>query len=149
MTRRVFFSFKYKPDIHRTMVVRNSWITQGREAAGFIDAAEFEKIKKQGDVAIKRWINKQLKGTSVTVVLVGETTCSSRWVKYEIKKSQEIGNGLLGIDISKIKDLNGNITNCCGKIPEGCRFYLWDEHDGYNNMGDWIEEAANAAGRFR
>ena len=46
MARRVFFSFKYL-DVSRAMVVRNSWITQGREAAGFVDAAELEKIKRQ------------------------------------------------------------------------------------------------------
>lgn len=72
MARRVFFSFKYKQDVSRAMVVKNSWVTQGREAAGFIDAADFEKLKRQGDTAIKNWINKQLEGTSVTVVLVGE-----------------------------------------------------------------------------
>ncbi len=103
MARKVFFSFKYK-DVSRAMVVRNSWVTQGKDAAGFIDAADFEKVKQQGDTAIKNWIDKQLEGTSVTVVLVGEKTCSSKWVKYEIEKSIEIGNGLLGIDISKIKN---------------------------------------------
>ena len=36
MGRKVFFSFKYK-DVSRSMVVRNSWVTQGKEAAGFID----------------------------------------------------------------------------------------------------------------
>ena len=56
MARRVFFSFKYL-DVSRAMVVRNSWVTQGREAAGFIDAAEFEKIKRQGDAAIQRWVS--------------------------------------------------------------------------------------------
>ena len=105
MARKVFFSFKYKPDVFRAMVARNSWVTQGKEAAGFVDAAEFEKLKKQGDAAIKRWINDQLNGTSVTVVLVGSLTCSSRWVKYEIEKSEERGNGLLGIDISKIRKM--------------------------------------------
>jgi hypothetical protein len=29
------------------MDVRNSWVTQGKEAAGFIDAAAFEKIKSR------------------------------------------------------------------------------------------------------
>lgn len=146
MARRVFFSFKYT-DVSRAMVVRNSWVTQEKEAAGFVDAAEFEKIKRQGDSAIKRWIDNQLKGTSVTVVLVGQHTCNSRWVKYEIQKSIEIGNGLLGIDISKIKDLQGNTTERCGKITKGYPFYLWFKNDGYNNMGDWIERAAKAAGR--
>lgn len=53
------------------MVVRNASVTQGEEAAAVIDAAAFEKIERQGDPAIKRWIDDQLKGTSVTVVLVG------------------------------------------------------------------------------
>ncbi len=146
MARRAFFSFKYK-DVSRAMVARKSWVTQGKEAAGFIDAADFEEVKRKGDTAIKNWIDKQLEGTSVTVVLVGEKTCSSRWVKYEIKKSIERGNGLLGIDVSKIKDLQGNTSERCGKIPEGYKFYLWNNDDGYKNMGDWIEKAAKDAGR--
>lgn len=147
MARRVFFSYKYKQDVSRAMVVRKSWVTQEREAAGFIDAADFEKIKEQGDPAIKNWINKQLEGTSVTVVLVGEKTCDSRWVKYEIEKSEEKGNGLLGIDISKIKDLQGNRSERCGQIPKGYSFYYWNKENGYTNMGDWIEKAAKEAGR--
>ena len=129
------------------MVVRNSWVTQGTEAAGFIDAANFEEIKRKGDTAIKNWVDSQLKGTSVTVVLVGAKTCSSRWVKYEIEKSIKIGNGLLGIDISKIKDLQSNTSDRCGKIPKGYDFYLWNNDEGYKNMGYWIEKAAKAAGR--
>ena len=146
MARKVFFSFKYE-DVSRAMVVRNSWVTQGTEAAGFIDAADFEKVKKNGDQAIKNWIDNQLKGTSVTVVLVGEKTCQSRWVKYEIEQSMKMGNGLLGIDISKIKDLQGKTIERCGQIPTGYPFYLWNKDNGYNNMGIWIEKAAKAAGK--
>lgn len=129
------------------MVVRNSWMTQGREAAGFVDAAEFERIQRNGDMAIKRWINDQLNGTSVTVVLVGRHTCTSRWVQYEIEKSIEIGNGLLGIDVSKIRNLQGEISERCAQIPQGCPFYLWFKADGYRNIGSWIEDAAKAASR--
>ena len=73
---------------------------------------------------------------------MGEKTCSSRWVKYEIEKSIEIGNGLLGIDVSKIKDLQGNTSERCGEIPKDYKFYLWNNDEGYKNMGDWIEKAA-------
>jgi hypothetical protein len=146
MTRCVFFSFKYK-DVSRAMVVRNCWVTQGREAAGFIDSADFEKVKRKGDAAIKAWIDGQLKGTSVTAVLVGAKTCSSRWVKYEIEQSIERGNGLLGIDVSKIKDLDGNTTDRCGQIPAGYDFYLWNNDAGYKNIGSWIEKAAKDVGR--
>jgi hypothetical protein len=146
MARRVFFSFKYQ-DVSRAMVVRNCWVTQGREAAGFIDAADFEKVKRRGDAAIKAWIDGQLKGTSVTAVLVGAKTCSSRWVKYEIEQSIARGNGLLGIDVSKVKDLYGNTTDRCGRIPAGYNFYLWNNDAGYQNIGSWIEKAAKDVGR--
>jgi hypothetical protein len=146
MARRTFFSFEYS-DVSRAMVVRNSWVTQERVARGFIDAAEFEKLKRQGDAAIKRWIDDQLDGTTVTVVLVGAETCSSRWVKYEIDRSKALGHGLLGIDISQIKNLQGQTSRRCGKLPNGYDFYLWLSNDGYNNIGSWIEKAAGAAGR--
>ena len=146
MARKVFFSFKYE-DVSRANVVRNSWVAQGKEAAGFIDAADFEDVESQGEKAIENWIDEQLDGTSVTVVLVGQKTCNSKWVKYEIEKSKEIGNGLLGIDISKIKDLQGNTSERCGQIPTGYDFYYWNNNDGYHRMGDWIEKAAKDAGR--
>ena len=144
--RRTFFSFEYS-DVTRAMVVRNSWVTQDRTARGFIDAAEFESLKRQGDDAVKRWIDGQLSNTSVTVVLVGAGTCSSKWVKYEIEASIARGNGLLGVDVSKIRDMAGRSTDRCGRIPSGYPFYLWNNDDGYNNLGSWIEKAAKAAGR--
>ena len=71
-----------------------------------------------------------MEGTSVTVVLVGEKSCSSRWVKYEIKQSIKRGNGLLGVDISKIKDLDGNTSDRCGETPKDYKFYLWNKNNG-------------------
>ncbi len=145
MARKVFFSFKYE-DVSRAMVVRNSDIIRGDEKAGFIDKAEFEAVKRKGDQAIKNWIDRQLDGTTVTAVLVGEKTCQSRWVKYEIEASKKRGNGLIGIDISKIKDLQGNTSERCGQIPASYPFYLWFKEDGYKNLGKWIDDAAKAAG---
>ncbi|HFF4699380.1 TPA: TIR domain-containing protein, partial [Acinetobacter baumannii] len=83
MARKVFFSFKYD-DVSRAMIVRNSWVTH--DSAGFIDKAEFEEVKRKGDAAIKYWIDNQLKNTSVTVVLIGENTKKSKWVRYEIEE---------------------------------------------------------------
>lgn len=144
--RRVFFSFEYG-DVSRAMVVRNSWVTQGRVAAGFIDAADFETLKRQGHPAIKSWIDGQLAGTSVTVVLVGALTCSSRWVKYEIERSEYLRHGLLGIDVSQIRDFHGRTTTRCGVLPKGYPFYRWNADKGYESLGVWIENAAKAVGR--
>src|SRR6266478_2355983 len=82
MTRSAFFSFYYKKDVARANQVRNSWVTKGdKEAAGFTDAAAFEEVEKGGDAAIKKWINSQLSGTSVTVVLIGSETHQREYVK--------------------------------------------------------------------
>ena len=66
--KKVFYSFHYDNDVTRAWVVRNSWVTKpNRTSSGVIDKAEFEKIKKDGDAAVKRWIDSQLIGTSVTL----------------------------------------------------------------------------------
>ena len=163
MARKTFFSFHYKNDVWRANIVRNSWVTKDdKEAAGFIDAADFEKIEKEGEEAIHRWINKQLEGTSVTVVLIGADTNNRPYVIYELKKSYEKGNGMLGIYIHNIKDKDGNTSakgsNIFGEIGKDSNgnpvyfsvaytTYDWKDNDGYNNMGKWIEEAAKKAGR--
>ena len=162
MARRVFFSFHYERDIWRANVVRNSWVTQDREAAGFWDASLWEEAKKRGNEAIKRMIDKGLEGTSVTVVLIGAETTKREWVQYEIKESHNRSNGLLGVYIHNIKDRYG-YTDSKGDNPFG-RFYIerngrrvyfseiyptydWVNDNGYNNFGDWIEQEAKRAGR--
>lgn len=162
MARRVFFSFHYERDIWRANVVRNSWVTQDREAAGFWDASLWEEAKKEGDEAIKTMIDGALKNTSVTVVLIGKETSDRKWVRYEIKKSHEEGKGLLGVYIHGIKDKNGKTDekgdDHFGQIDvneKGESVYFWQPYptydwiddNGYENFGKWVEKAARAAGR--
>jgi hypothetical protein len=132
VVRRVFFSFHYKRDIWRANVVRNSWVTQDKESTGFWDASLWEEAKKKGNEAIKRMIDKGLEGTSVTVVLIGAETSDRDWVKYEIKKSHERGNGLLGVYIHNIKDKDertdkkgDNHSGEIDKDKEGNSVYFW------------------------
>lgn len=154
MARKVFFSFHYKNDVWRANQVRNSWVTQGKEAAGFIDSVDFEKIEKEGDAAIKKWIDNQLAGTSVTVVLVGSDTSNRSYVKYELQKSYERGNGILAVHINQLKDKDGNTSSKgnttfgeLGKDKDGNSIYFFQiakEHDyvddnGYKNLGNWID----------
>ena len=159
MARRVFFSFHYDRDIWRVSQIRNSWVTKPNiEEAGFIDKASWEAIQREGDEAIERWINKQLDGTSVTVVLIGAETAGRKWVNYEIRKSYEKGNGLLGVYIHNCEDQNG-LTDYKGRNPfadwttGGTPFsqiyptYDWKYDRGYDNIGDWIKAAAEKAGR--
>lgn len=146
MARKVFFSFQYE-DVQRAMNVRNSNVIASDTKVGFIDKADFEEVERKGDAAIKKWINNQLQGTSVTVVLVGATTDKSKWVKYEIEQSIERGNGILTIDISKIADFNKQTTACCSLRVPNAPHYLWNNHNGRANLGKWVESAAKKAGK--
>jgi hypothetical protein len=163
MVRHVFFSFHYERDVWRANQVRNSWVTKpNTEAAGFIDKAAFEEVKKKGDAAVEKWIDDQLNGTSVTVVLIGAETSTRKYVQYEIKKSHG-KNGMLGIYIHKQKDQDGK-TDSKGANPfdffyitnsDGSTIYLsalyptydWINDNGYANLGKWIEAAATKAGK--
>lgn len=160
--RRVFFSFHYDRDIWRANVVRNSWVTQDREAAGFWDASLWEEAKRKGDDAIKRMIDNGMVNSSVTVVLIGKETANRKWVKYEIKKSRRDGMGVLGIYIHNIKaadttrDTKGD--NKFGEVDvdsNGKSIWFWQLYptydwilgNGYKNLGEWVEKAAKRAGR--
>jgi hypothetical protein len=141
MARKVFFSFHYQRDIWRACNVRNSGVVEGQAAAGFSDASIWEKAKEKGDSAIKKMIDDALLGTSVTAVLIGAETANRKYVNYEIEKSVERGNGVLGIHIHNIKDKNGN-TDTSGSVPKilldgGYSIYIWDR----DKFGDWVEAA--------
>lgn len=164
MARSTFFSFHYKPDCWRAAQIRNSWVTKEKErkAAGFFDSAEWERVKKKQDSEIEKWIDSQLDGTSVTVVLIGTNTADRKWIDYEIKSSRRRGNGMLGIYIHNQRNSKG-LTSTKGKNPfdswyttrNGTKVYFsslyktydWVNDDGYTNMGTWIEQAAKNAGK--
>lgn len=163
MTRRVFFSFHYEGDAWRAGQVRNSWVVkQDHESAGFVDAAAWEVVKKKGKESIEKWINDQLNGTSVTVVLIGAETANREYVGYEIVQSHKKGNGMLGIYIHNMKDSN-SLTSAAGKNPfanwqttengkttnlgDIYPTYDWVNDSGRENIEKWIEAAAKKAGR--
>jgi hypothetical protein len=145
--RRVFFSFYYERDVWRATNVRNSGKVDATAAAGWDDASLWEEAKRKGRREIEGLIDNGLRGTSVTVVLVGTETASRLWVKYEIERSIEKGNGLLGVRIHRIKDQTGRRSDP-GPTPAaladgGYRVYDWDR----NSFSRWVEWAAVAAGK--
>lgn len=158
MARRVFFSFHYERDVRRIVQIRNSWVVRpGDDAQPFYDKAEFEEAKKRAG-GIEQWIEEQLKGCSVTVVLFGAETFEREWVKHEILRSYQLGKGMLAIDIQGVKDPQKGV-NVQGRNPllhwqannvpftQLYKTYSWVHDGGYHNMPAWIEAAAKAAGR--
>ncbi len=108
MAKRVFFSFHYD-DVKsfRANVVRKHDITkESREDCGFFDASIWEDAKLHGTFAVKNLIHKGLLNTTISCVLIGTETWRRRWVKYEMLKSYDRGNKLLGVHINGVSDKN-------------------------------------------
>ena len=147
MARRVFFSFDYSY-VWKVNQIRNIPNITGCAAAGFQDASLWEEAKKKGDKEIKGMIDKALERTSVTVVCVTYGTAQREYINYEIDKSLERGNGLVGVQIHHLKDEDEE-TGAPGSIPSqieanGFKAYKYTNMDA---LADWIEEAAELAGK--
>lgn len=133
MARRVYFAFDYK-DVFAVNQIRKAGQFDEVARAGFIDASQWEKLKKKDDSVIRKAINDALVGTSVTVVCVGERTATRRWVKYEVSASKERGNGLLAVY------LPGESGH---SAPGGLSVKSWNR----DQFGAWVETAAKEAGK--
>lgn len=153
MARKTFFSFHYERDAWRAANVRNSGVLSKDDEYGFIDAADWEKIEREGEAAIKRWIQDQLKNTTATVVLIGAETAAREWVQFEIRESWKRGNAILGVRIHGIKDQDSK-TDSFGvnpldvvKFEDGtalstvCKTYDWIADKGREHLGEWLEKA--------
>jgi hypothetical protein len=88
-------------------------------------------------------IRSQIKGTSVTVVLIGAATAASAWVNKEIawSLSKEPANGLLGIVI----DPRATIPPAL--LAAGAEVIDWTKPNDVQEFEQAIERAALAAAR--
>ena len=161
--RQVFFSFEYDTDAWRANQVRNMGIVD--QSSTFTDN-DWEKVKGS-ESAIKRWINSQLKMRSCLIVLIGKTTFTRPWVNYEIQKAYELGKGIVGVHVHKLKDSDGyqsekglnpldfNYTDDGEPLSKYVRTFdsryvtsTYVYRDIEDNLSDLIEEAVENAGTY-
>ena len=140
-SRRIFLSYDYVRDAHRAATVGASWIAQG----GLV---RLENTKVNNNSEIVQWIDRGIAKASVTVVLVGSHTRQSKWVEYEIRRSEQTGKGLLGVDVSGIRDQFGCRSDCEGVLPVGYPFYNWIADEGERNLVQWVDHAVRARRRL-
>ncbi len=163
MTRKVFYSFHYKPDNWRASQVRNMGVVEGNVPCS---DNGWEAVTRRGDAAIEKWIADEMSGRSCTIVLVGEETARRKWIDYEIKESWRAGKGVFGIRIHNLLDRHS--TQCSPGASPFAHLTL-DGHPFssivklYNppysssknvyeyikeNLASWIEKALNIRRQF-
>jgi hypothetical protein len=154
MARRVYFAFHYERDIFRVNVVRNSNVVLGTEDAGFFDKSEYEEVKRKNPQEIARRLLEKMKGTSVTVVLIGQETWQRDWVAWEIEQSVANKNGLLGVYIHHVSSLGQadpiTSTPRLPAVPRGVSFPViyWNTKD-LSEFAAQVEAAGQRADALR
>jgi hypothetical protein len=100
-------------------------------------------VDSTNDPYISSKIRAQMKGTSVTVVLIGRNTAASDWVAKEIEWSldKEPRNGLLGIVIDAGAEIPSALHDCGAEVID------WTQPSDVQQFEAAIERAALGASR--
>ena len=93
-------------------------------------------------------------------MLIGAETAERDWVNYEIRKSWERGNAIIGLRIHNVKNQDGK-TDMPGvnpldqiqltdgtRLSSFCKTYDWNTDDGRKNLGQWADEAFEARQKY-
>lgn len=153
----VFYSFHYDNDVFRVQQIRNMGVVDGNAP---VSPNDWEQVKRQGDAAVERWIDENLKYKRCVIVLIGSATASRRWVKHEIKRAWEMKKALLGI---YIHNLQCPRSGTCAKGPNPFENWKvgdqplanlvncynpssWDAYGEISrNLEDWVTQAIRSS----
>lgn len=140
--KKVFFSFHYELDNWRVQQIRNIEVVKNKGQRIF-KPNQWETIKRKGDSFIENWINNQMKQCDCVIVLIGEQTHTRKWVKYEVKRAEQLKKPVFGIFIHHLKDSGGKTTKK-GKKIFNIQCYEPNPKDAYqdirNNLESWINQ---------
>jgi len=137
MPRRVFISTDYENTNQARgfkLIPRNP-----NTNIEFVTRDLLSPVDSQNPDYIKASIKEKLNGTSVTVVLLGQNTGQSEWVRWEAEESYARGNGIIGIRLKGQDD---------APVPQflkdvGAKVVNWDP----DIFEDEIDKSALIAGR--
>jgi len=118
MPNVVFFSFK-ETDRSVVLTIKGRAINPNYANLNFRVKDLLKRWKTDDTSVIRQAISKAMKGTSRTIVFVGERTYLSHWVREEVKMTLSYGKSVYAIRLKDTKGLKP-------KILEENEIYLYD-----------------------
>lgn len=102
MGRRVFISYQHNDREQ----ARGFALLQWNRSVDFTFVGRhlLTPVNSENESYIKRRVREEMDGTSVTVVLIGQNTKDSKWVRTEVEDSIARGNGVIGIKLKNQED---------------------------------------------
>jgi MTH538 TIR-like domain (DUF1863) len=141
MKRRVFISYQHADQLKAKGLNLLSYAKNVE--LEFTGRHLLDPVKSSDPDYVRSKIKEQLKGSSVTVVLIGRQTSQSQWVKREIEWSMEKGNGLVGIK------LDPRATEPKVLHDAGAEILDWNKPADVRHFQPAIEAAARGADVMR
>jgi len=139
--RNIFISYQHKDQMKAKGFHLLRW--NKNVDVNFIGRHLLDPVKSKNKQYIDAKIKEQIKGSSVTVVLIGKDTKKSKYQPFEIEQSlaKDKPNGILGIRLDKSVDLPRD--SAAGKLlhDAGAEIIDWDPQ----KFGDAIERASSAS----
>lgn len=145
MARKIFISYQHKDQMKAKGFNLLKW--NKNVNVEFVGRHLLDPVDSKNEEYIKSKVSEQIKGTSVTVVLLGKETHESDWVKWEIERSlaKDNPNGILGIRLENDIPLPDGSPVSDALKNAGAEIVDWDPH----MFEDAIDRAAIAAGRIQ
>ena len=116
MAKHVFLSF-VEEDLPSVVLFRGQAKNRNSDLA-FDDYSVKVPYNSANAEYIRSQITPKIRAASATIALIGATTASSSWVKWEIEKSQAFGNKLIGVRLNSAGSTPSALTAANATILE-------------------------------
>ena len=147
---RAYFCFDYGRDLHRVSQIQPLPGITAKAAGGFKTASIWTGAREAGEAQLQGLVNDGLVNSTVSVICIGQRSAYSKILPYEIERSLEKGNALLGIVINHLKDEDGGV-DAEAPVPKGIHEagYKVYRFKDKATLAQMIEEAAQIRERLQ
>ena len=118
MARRIFISYQHDDQMKAKGFNLLRW--NKNVPTEFVGRHLLDPVKSSDPAYITRKIREQQKGTSVTVVLIGDKTWQSDWVEKEVRMSLDKNppNGVVGIRLREGVEIPESLRDCGAEVVD-------------------------------
>lgn len=106
--KKIFISYDYDNDKHYKNLLK-AWDANGTFDFSFHDHSADVSINSTNAAAIKRAISAKINNATYFLCIVGEKTCKSDWVKWEIDKAVELNKKIVAVKTNSTNTTPDNL----------------------------------------
>ena len=118
MSRRIFISYQHDDQMKAKGFHLLQW--NKNVQLDVVGRHLLDPVDSSNESYISEKIREQIRGTSVTVVLIGDNTADSDWIAQEVQWSLEKDqpNGILGIKLASGVRIPDSLTSCGAEVVD-------------------------------